>query len=142
MLGTSIEHTGRALQGAVDNYASSLVASTAPLDSPAGVSKALSRNLGLVALVSQPAAQAARVAAAWAGELAWYALHAALLVLRQLNLLPTRLTNGGGGGEGLAARDELAAFKLVGAALLVAYLQVRPQPACCGLPSGAFGAAA
>lgn len=68
MLATSVEHTGRALGGALNQYASTLMASTQPLDQPLTVSTAYMSRLGLVQLVTQPAAQGAQLAAQWAGE--------------------------------------------------------------------------
>lgn len=137
MSATSINKTAAAVAGAIGSYADNLMNQTAPLSQPLTVSSSYVNRLHFIQKFTQPTAYAADLAAQYAGELLYYLLQAAWAVYSQLaamKVLP-QITSGSKTDEsgvplnpvrgGLPmATDELAAFKLVGAALLMAYVEV------------------
>eukprot|EP00775_Hariotina_reticulata_P012660 gene12660-12787_t len=130
MSAAAITRTATAVGGAINNYSNNLMNQIPPLSQPLTVSQSyVSRHV--------PAAYAADVMAQYAGELLFWIMTAALAVYHQLaamKVLPQIAAGGKVDEAGVPvnpvrgglpmATDELAAFKLVGAALLMAYVEV------------------
>eukprot|EP00878_Enallax_costatus_P000368 GHUV01000453.1.p1 GENE.GHUV01000453.1~~GHUV01000453.1.p1 ORF type:complete len:337 (+),score=139.14 GHUV01000453.1:266-1276(+) len=137
MAAASISKTSVAVGAAITNYVQHRMDSTPPLSQPLTVSRGYVSRLNLIQKFTQPAASVADVAAMYTGEMLYWVMQAALAVYNQLaamKVLPqitaSAKTDAAGvpinpvsGGLPMAG-DELAAFKLVGAALLMAYVQV------------------
>eukprot|EP00882_Tetradesmus_deserticola_P000648 GHRQ01000706.1.p1 GENE.GHRQ01000706.1~~GHRQ01000706.1.p1 ORF type:complete len:347 (+),score=146.11 GHRQ01000706.1:193-1233(+) len=137
MSAASINKTATAVAGAIGSYTDNLMSHTPPLSQPLTVSSSYLNRLHLIQKFTQPAAYAADLGAQYAGELLYYMVQGAWAVYCQLaamKVLP-QLTSGSKtdatgvpvnpvrGGLPMAT-DELAAFKLVGSALLMAYVEV------------------
>jgi hypothetical protein len=137
MAAASINKTSAAVGGAIGSYVQSRIDQTPPLSQPLTISRGYITRLNLVQKFTQPAASAADVVAMYMGELLYWFMQAALAVYHQLaamKVLPQITTGARSDATGVPinpvsgglpmAGDELAAFKLVGAALLMAYIEV------------------
>eukprot|EP00879_Flechtneria_rotunda_P001020 GHRR01001156.1.p1 GENE.GHRR01001156.1~~GHRR01001156.1.p1 ORF type:complete len:303 (+),score=106.55 GHRR01001156.1:254-1162(+) len=137
MAAASITRTAAAVGSALDSYTQNLINQTPPLTQPLTISKGYVNRLNLVQKFTQPTAYAAEVMAQYMGELLYWLMQGAMVVYYQLaamKVLPQITTGGKSDVAGVPmnpvrgglpmASDELAAFKLVGAALLMAYIEV------------------
>lgn len=137
MAAASINKTSVAVGGAISSYVQNRIDQTPPLSQPLTISRGYINRLNLIQKFTQPSATAADVVAMYLGELLYWVMQAAMAVYQQLaamKVLP-QITMGArsdasgvpinpvSGGLPMAG-DELAAVKLVGAALLMAYIEV------------------
>lgn len=137
MMATSISKTSVALGGALNNYANAAMNRSPALSEPLTLSKSYVSRLSMIQMFTNPAARGAQVLAQYAGDLAYYFFQMMWMVYKQLaamKVVPQIAAGGVTDEAGVPLNpvrsglpmgpDELAAFKLVLAALLMAYVEV------------------